>query len=111
MNPWQAAKKVQLENSNLGFEEMLGLYLNVGYVWSSPTEFCLFAKVRVEDGKIVEGEPNAWYIGLAAGENPFARLKEILPEPMDSICWYRGKGRLHIWRWEKFNRFNNKEVS
>lgn len=105
MKPWQQAKKWQLENSKIDFEELLGAYLNGGYVWSSPTEFMLFTKVCVVGKKLAEGEPNAWYIQLAGGENPIARLVEILPEPMEMICWHRGLGRLHVWAWEKFNRF------
>lgn len=112
MNPWQQAKKWQLENSDLDFEELLGMYMsNGGHVWSSPTEFCMFVKARLKNGDLVDGNPNAWYIQLCAGKNPFNRLREIWPEPMDFVCWHRGKGRLHVWRWEKFDRFNIKEIS
>jgi len=104
MKPWQEAKKWQLENSELDFEELLGASLNGGFVWSSDSEFALFTKVRVEQGELVEGEPNAWYVQLAAGKKPFKRLMEVAPGPMDFVCYRRGKTRLHIWPWEIFKR-------
>ena len=98
-----------MENDGEPFDVMLGKYISHGHVWSSPTEFMLFAKVRVEAGEFAEGKPNAWYIQLVGGESPFARLLRILPEPMEMICWHRGPGRLHVWPWNKFNRLR-KEV-
>lgn len=105
MKPWQAAKKWQTENTELDFEELLGAFLNEGYVWSSGNEFALFCEVRVENGELKEeGEPNAWYVQLAGGTRPFRRLMEVAPKPMDFICYHRGKTHLRIWPWEQFKR-------
>ena len=105
VKPWQKAKRWQMENSEVRFEELLVLFCEDGYVWSSPTEFMLFVPVRVESGEIVEGEPNAWYVQLAAGKDrPFRRLMEIAPMPMDYVCWHRGTEVLRVYSWDTFKR-------
>lgn len=105
MKPWQKAKRWQLEKSEVRFEELLVLFCEDGYVWSSPTEFMLFEPVRLEDGKIMEGEPNAWYVQLAAGTNrPFLRLMNLAPHPLEYVCWHRGTEKLRVYQWETFKR-------
>lgn len=106
MFPWQTAKKWHMESGSvISFEELLGSYMGGGYVWSSPTEFVLGRQVRLEDGKIVTGEPNAWFVHLAAGEEPFQRFLEIAPNKQEYVCWHRrGRENLHIYKWDTFNR-------
>ena len=104
--PWQLAKKWHLEiGSTVSFEQLLGMYMNSGYVWSSPTEFVLGRQVRLEDGAITHGEPNAWFVHLAAGEEPFKRFLELAPNKQEYVCWNRrGKEKLHIYKWNTFKR-------
>ena len=106
MKPWQQAIQWHAENSEMAFEQLLKACLNDGFVWSSPSELCLFAKVKVKDGKLVEGRANAWLIILAAGNKPFKRLMKMAPHPMKYICFHRGdrNSKLHVHEWDNFKR-------
>jgi hypothetical protein len=107
MHPWQSAKKWQLENSEIPFEELLGSFFSEGYVWSSPTEFILFRQCRWEFETMCGGdvEPNCWAIQLAAGKNPMARFMELAPKKLKYVAWQRrGSDRYHVWNWDKFNK-------
>lgn len=111
MKPWQAAKKWHIDNgSDLQFEQLLGAYLNDGFVWSSPTEFMCFAKVRVENGRMTRGKPNAWYVGFCAGKKlSLGKLMSLPPHPMEWVCWHRGdKGNRFVCvQWDKLKGRKN----
>tara|TARA_R110000824_G_scaffold213999_4_gene400256 strand:- start:534 stop:950 length:417 start_codon:yes stop_codon:yes gene_type:complete len=111
MKPWQEAKKWHIENeSEWEFEQLLGAYLNDGFVWSSPTEFVCFKKVRVKDGKLKDGKPNAWYVGFMAGENLSPdKLMSLAPHPMKWVCWHRGTqaNQFYCFKWDKLKGRTN----
>ena len=87
------------------FEILLAGYLNSGFVWNSPTEFVLAKKVRVEDGGLVDGPANCWFVHLAAGINPFRRFIEVADEKLEFVCWQRrGQTRLRLYTWEQFEK-------
>jgi len=93
---------------NVGnFEAALGEYLRDHFVWSSPTEFIMASPVRVEDRDVYfgDGEPNAWFVYLAAGSNPFRRFLEIAPRDYEWLAWRRhNQPRYNVWRTERFKR-------
>lgn len=106
--PWQQAKKWHEESGgNLPFEELLGEFFRVGYVWSSPTEFVLARAARWEEGELYLGAAtaNCWFVHLGAGANPFRRFLEVAPYPLPFVAWQRrGQKRYHVYEWEKFKR-------
>ena len=106
MTPWQAAKKWQQENSNVPFEEVLAAYLNGGLVHSTPEVFVLAQETLWEDGEMYTGDvkPNCWFVQLAAGPRPFAKLLK-LARKRKYVAWQRrGQKRYHVWPWDKFKR-------
>lgn len=113
MKPWQQAKKWLLEkHGEDAFEELLARYMIDGLVWSSPTEFMLAKRVRVESGIVMAArnlDHNAWFVHLAAGQRPFAKLLALAPEELDYLVWQRhGSDRYHVWEWDKFKGKVNK---
>ena len=106
MLPWQQAAKWHMEiGSTMPFEELLAKYMNGGYVYNSPKVFVLAQQVRIEDGKVADGEANTWFVHLAAGEKPFKRFLELAPNEQEFVAWQRRGGRkLHIYKWETYKR-------
>lgn len=107
MKPWQEAKRWQEANSDVPFEQLLGVYLKEAYCWSSPEEFVLARLVQWHEGEMYDGdvEPNCWFVQLAAGENPFKRFLKLAPKRMQYVAWQRhGNDRYHVWEWNKFKR-------
>jgi hypothetical protein len=115
MKPWQIAKEWQEENSVEPFEERLGVALSEGYVWVTPEVFMLAEEVRwdPERGMIEPGEPNAWYVELAAavakpGRSRTWALRELVrvaPHEHEWVLWRRDGGfQVHAWRWNKLKR-------
>ena len=107
LKPWQRAKKWQLENSEVPFEELLEDFLNSGLVYSSDSEFLLAKKVLWEGETMYYGdvEGNCWFVQLAAADPPFSRLIARAPYPLEYIAWQRrGKEEYHVHRTEDFNK-------
>ena len=106
MMPWQAAKKWQLENSLIPFEEVLAAYMNGGLVHSTPEVFVLARETLWEDGQMYAGggvKPNCWFCQLSAGDKPFQRLLKLAPRKRKYVAWQRrGQPRYHVWEWKKF---------
>ena len=106
--PWQIAKKWHLTNGgDLPFELLLAAFLDQGYLWSSPTEFVLAKRMRVDAKRrrLVSGEPNCYFVHLAAGRDPFLRFLEVAPGPLPYVCWTRaGKKKLHCYTWDQFEK-------
>ena len=122
--PWQRAKKWHTESgSTASFEEVLGMFMREGYVWSSPAEFVLAKQARWEDGELYVGavSSNCWFVHLAAadglGGNPFKRFLELAPYPLPFVAWQRhGLKRYHVYKWDKFktkleDKYGNKSFS
>jgi hypothetical protein len=109
MKPWQRAKKWHMENGgDIAFEELLGMFMRDGYVWSSPDEFILAKKIRVEDQRVVDGPVNTWFVWLGAGKKPFSRFLELAPEKLPFVMWQRrGQKKPRIYEWDKFERKTN----
>jgi hypothetical protein len=110
MKPWEAAKKWQLEHSDVSFEEVLSHYFNAGLVWSDADHFLVAQKGNWngEDMYVGAVDANCWVVQLASGENPFSRFLEIAPEQLKFVAWQRGKEKWHVWEWEKFEKKVNK---
>tara|TARA_Y100000588_G_scaffold9751_1_gene10864 strand:+ start:4374 stop:4745 length:372 start_codon:yes stop_codon:yes gene_type:complete len=111
MLPWQQAKKWQEENSEVPFEYLLGLYIQNGYVWSSPSEFIL-ARPAFWDGKEMlydNGKVNCWVIQLGAGKKPGKRFFKVTPYRLKYLTWQRrGNEKWHVWEWDTLEGKVNK---
>ncbi len=105
--PWQRAKKWHMESgSTASFEEVLGMFLREGFVWSSPTEFVLLMETLWEDGEMRVGQApvNCWFVYLAASGGlsgpPLQRIMDSMPYPLPFVAWQRrGKLRHHVFEW------------
>jgi len=107
MKPWQIAKKWQLENSEVPFEQLLCVYIKEGLVLSTDGSFLLARRGYWNGEDLYYGavDPNCWVAQLAAGENPFNRFLEIAPEPLEYVAWQRrGREKWHVWSWDKFEK-------
>ena len=108
MKPWQKAKQWQLEHSDVPFEELLGVYMSEGYVWSSNGSFILARDSFWDGEKLHVGnniEANAYAVQLAAGLKPLNRFLEIAPRPLKYVAWQRrGSEKWHVWEWDKFKQ-------
>lgn len=103
MTPWQKAKQWQDEHDTVPFEELLGTYLSVGYVWSTPQVFLLAREARwnAEEQTFEGGEHNCWFVHLAAGHrNAFAEFMRIAPHRHRYAAWCRRNSfepRVYCW--------------
>lgn len=109
MNAFQIAKAWQEENSTRDFLELCGHYLSHGILHS--TQDCFLAAMPVqwdpETQRISwEGEPNAYFVELAAGTktNPVREMLRVAPRPLPFILFCRGAFRLHAWEWNRLAR-------
>jgi hypothetical protein len=68
MTPWQLAQQWQDTHDTQDFWELLGEHLSSGYVWNSPKVFMLASEARwnAEEETFESGEPNCWFVRLAA---------------------------------------------
>jgi len=110
--PWLLAKRVyELARPEVAFDQLLVEFMALGYVWASPTEFLIARPTRLDaedpvwwDGA-TGGAADAWLVVVAVGAGALARFQELAPFPLPHVCWHRdGRGRLHVWSWEKFQR-------
>lgn len=109
MTPWQIAQ--QWHNDHIvtnTFEESLGWHLSAGVVYSTPQLFMLAREVRWDGEQMVEGEPNAWLISLAAAVNRPTFMRDflaVLPHRQPWILWQRrGEIRVRSFNWDKIER-------
>ena len=109
MMPWQRAKKWQLENTNIPFEEVLGRYILDGVVFSSEDVFMLARKVKWQDGQMTCGnvKANTWFCQLAAGD--MRKFLKVAPKKLRYVAWQRhGEKCYRVWPWRKFQRIVNR---
>ena len=96
--PIQRAKEWHdLHYPHSRFEQLLGKYLAERFVWCSPTEFVMAAPVRHDEEKdeiiFDDPKPDSWFVYLASGDNPVARLMDVVPYDLPHVLWCRRKGK------------------
>jgi hypothetical protein len=108
MLPWQKAKQWQEDNdATATFEELLGWHLANGLVHATPEVFLLASELRwnAEEKCFESGEPNAWFVTLAAGAagtNPVRECLRVAPHPQQYAAWCRrGSFEPRVYSWEK----------
>jgi len=108
MTPWQKAKQWQDEHdATKDFWELLGEHLSAGYVWNSPQVFMLAGETRwnAEEKRFEDGEPNCWFVRLAAGAgsaNAPWELMRLFPHPHRYVAWFRRQQfEPRIYDWDK----------
>jgi len=94
MTPWQKAKQWQDQHDTVPFEELLGTYLSVGYVWSTPQVFLLAREMRwnAEEQTFEDGPANCWFVHLAASAghgDAVAEFLRIAPHRHPYAAWCR----------------------
>lgn len=111
MTPWQKAKAWQDEHdATTNFWTLLGEYLSAGVVHSTPNIFMLAQEARwnAEEKRFEDGEPNCWFIRLAAAvgcSNPVWDYMRALPHQHKYCAWIR-RGQLwpRVYEWEKIEK-------
>jgi hypothetical protein len=107
MTPWQKAKHWWDNHSTQDFWEAVGEHLSSGYVWNSPECFMLAKACRwnAEEQNFELGEPNCWFVTLAAGAagtNPVRECLRVAPHPQQYVAWCRrGSFEPRVYDWEK----------
>tara|TARA_Y100000310_G_scaffold158249_1_gene157669 strand:+ start:465 stop:818 length:354 start_codon:yes stop_codon:yes gene_type:complete len=111
MMPWQRAKKWQLENSEVAFEEVLGTYMMNGLVHSTDDVFILARQAEWKDGAMYSGKikPNTWFVQLAAGD--MSKFLKVAPRKLRYVAWQRhGSQRYHVWPSRKFAKMVRRKI-
>ena len=111
MTPWQLAKQWQ-DNHDAAkdFWELLGEHLSAGYVWNSPKVFLVASETRwnAEEQTFESGEPNCWFVRLAASAghaNPVGEFLRVAPRPHQYVGWHRrGLPQPKVYRWDKLTK-------
>jgi hypothetical protein len=108
MTPWQLAKQWQDEHdATTDFWTLLGEHLSSGLVWSSAKTFMLASETRwnSEEQTFEGGEPNCWFVRLAASAGHATPVREFLrvaPHAMQYVAWCRrGSFEPRVYLWEK----------
>ena len=113
MLAWLKASNWQQTNSIISFEQILGFYLSSGLVHSTPSIFLLAREVRWDPIKkeIINGDPNAWFVELAASVGHSAPIREFLriaPHSHSWALWCRqSHGRkhdIHAYCWNQLSK-------
>jgi len=107
MLPWHRARDLYETQSGESFWVLLGHYLEVGLVHSTPGVF-LLARPLCWQGREIQGPPNAWFIHLAASATgaryPMRECMGALTFPLPFLIWQRSLGRpgnhFHVHRWD-----------
>lgn len=106
MTPWQKAKQWWDEHSTQDFWEAVGEHLSAGLVWNSADCFMLASPARwnAEEKRFETGEPNTWFVTLAAGArgtNPVRECLRVAPHAMPYVAWCRrGSFEPRVYCWE-----------
>jgi hypothetical protein len=106
MLPWQKAKHWWDNHSTQDFWDAVGEHLSAGYVWNSPECFMLTKSARwnAEEQQFELGEPNCWFVTLAAGAagtNPVRECLRVAPHPQTYVAWCRrGSFEPRVYLWE-----------
>jgi hypothetical protein len=107
MTPWQKAKQWWDNHSTQDFWEAVGEHLSAGLVYATPEVFLLAREVRwnAEEERFESGEPNCWFVTLAAGAagtNPVRECLRVAPHPQTYAAWCRrGSFEPRVYDWEK----------
>jgi hypothetical protein len=109
MRPWELAAQWQQKHSPVSFEQVLGWHLSRGYVWSTPDVF-MVAREECYDaatGEFCVGEPNCWFVELAAGRAglPVREFMRVAPYPHRWVAWCRrNEPRVKAFEWGKLSK-------
>lgn len=90
-------------NGNFGAELADFLVVNGNLLVVRPDIFLMAEQVRWnnEQRRIVEGEPNAWYVRLAATNRGISPVMDAAPWPHEWVLWQRrNDGHFRARRWE-----------
>ena len=107
MTPWQRAKAWWDNHSTQDFWQVVGEHLSSGLVHATPEVFLLANELRwnAEEQAFESGEPNCWFVRLAASAGHANAVREFLrvaPRPHEWVCWYRRQQfEPRIYRWDK----------
>lgn len=110
MTAWEkAAKWYESTFSDRNFGEAIAANIvrRDGHVYACGDVFAMGQEVHWDNKqkRITNGEPNAWFVELAAfGEsrgNPIYRLMSAAPYPLEWCLWQRrNDGRIRARRWQ-----------
>jgi len=107
MTPWQRAKQWWDEHATQDFWEAVGEHLSAGLVHATPHVFLLAAETRwnAEERQFEAGEPNCWFVRLAAAvghPNACGEFMRVFPHSHDYVAWFRrGQNEPRIYEWDK----------
>jgi hypothetical protein len=107
MTPWQKAKQWWDNHSTQDFWELVGEHLSSGLVHATPEVFLLASELRwnAEEERFEGGEPNCWFVTLAAGTagtNPVRECLRVAPHPQQYAAWCRrGSFEPRVYDWNK----------
>lgn len=108
MTPWQIAEKWHYTyDATLSFAELVGQYLSGGLVYSTDKVFLLATEAHwnAEEKRFDRGEPNCWFVRLAAAvghANPVGEFMRVASRPQQYAAWCRrGSFEPRIYSWEK----------
>jgi hypothetical protein len=110
MTPWQKAKAWHDSNvTTETFEETLGWHLTHGLVYSTPEVFLLARECRWDGEEMHDdGEPNAWFVELAAAAghaNPIREFLRVASRPQQWALWCRhNQFEIRAYDWRKLAR-------
>ena len=110
MTPWQKAKHWWDNHSTQDFWEVVGEHLSAGYVWNSPSCFMLAKACRwnAEEQAFESGEPNCWFVTLAASAGHANAVREFLrvaTRPQQYAAWCRrGSFEPRVYDWNKLTK-------
>jgi hypothetical protein len=110
MTPWQIAKQWWDENTtDETFEQTLGWHLTNGLIYSTPQVFLLAREVRWDGTEVHDdGEPNAWFVELAASAGHASPVREFLrvaSRPQQWALWCRHNSfEVRAYDWNKLSK-------
>lgn len=102
MTPWQKAEQWHNEHdATRSFAELVGEYLGYGYVWSTPEVFLLAREARWNSTEecFENGEPNTWFVYLAASAghtNAVGEFLRIAPHAHRYAAWCRRNDSFNV---------------
>lgn len=104
MKPWeQAANWYARYEPNTDFGAAMVEAIKGGLLYSHDDLFVMGRETRWDGEQIIEGEPNAWYITMAAarGGNAILRVMDLAPYPHEWCLWRRrNDGRIRAHKWQ-----------
>jgi hypothetical protein len=105
MKPWQKAAAWYAKHlPDRNFGDDMAETIRHGFLYSHDTLFVMAKEVCYDGQQIVSGEPNAWFVHMAAssgGRHPILAVMQIAPHPLEWCLWMRrNDGRIRAYKWQ-----------